>query len=140
MDPFSAGHFRVEIDGIAATSFSEVSGIEAGISVVEYRSGNDKTAGSRKLPGEASFQNTVLKRGLTSDLSLWAWMQQALQGDVVRKNMSVVLLSDSEQELLRFNVKDAWPVKWSVSELQTEGNGIATETLEITHEGLSVVA
>jgi phage tail-like protein len=140
VDPFSSRNFRVEIDGIAASSFLAVSGIEANVAVVDYRSGSDKGAGIRKLPGEAQFSNLVLKRGLTSDLSLWNWMQQTLHGEVSRRNMSLVLLNDAEQEVLRFDVKDAWPVKWSGPELQAEGNDVAIEILEITHEGLSLSA
>ena len=36
-DPFTAGNFRVEIDGITSTSFSEVRGLEICIEVVDYR-------------------------------------------------------------------------------------------------------
>jgi T4-like virus tail tube protein gp19 len=43
-----------------------VSGIEADVAVVDYRLGNDKAPGPRKLPGEAHFTDIVLKRGLTS--------------------------------------------------------------------------
>jgi len=140
VDPFSSRNFRVEIDGIVASNFLEVSGIEADVAVVEYRTGGDKAAGTRKLPGEAKFSNLVLKRGLTTDLSLWNWMQQTLQGEVNRRSMSVMLLNDAEQEVLRFNVKDAWPVRWSGPSLQSEIGDVAIETLEITHEGLSIVS
>jgi phage tail-like protein len=71
VDPFRSTKFRVEIDGIVTADFTEVYGIEADVAVIDYRPGNDKVSGARKLPGEAKFSNIVLKRGMTGDLSLW---------------------------------------------------------------------
>jgi phage tail-like protein len=137
-DPFKSMNFVVEIDGIPAAQFSEVSGIEADVAVIDYRPGNDKVLGARKLPGEAKFSNVVLKRGMTSDLSLWNWMRETLEGQVSRRSISVILLNDAADEVMRFNFKDGWPVKWSGPELNGDGNGVAIETLEIAHEGLSI--
>jgi phage tail-like protein len=66
-DPFNSMNFIVEIDGIPTAQFLEVSGVEADVAVIDYRPGNDKVLGARKLPGEAKFSNIVLKRGMTSD-------------------------------------------------------------------------
>ena len=132
--------FVVEIDGIPSSAFLAVSCIEADVAVVDYRPGNDKVPGARKLPGEAKFSNIVLKRGMTSDLSLWNWMRETLEGQVSRRNMSVALLNEAGVEVMRFNFTDAWPVKWSGPNLNGEGSDIATETLEIAHEGLSIAS
>jgi phage tail-like protein len=130
--------FVVEIEGIATSAFLAVSGIEADVAVVDYRPGNDKVPGARKLPGEAKFSNIVLKRGMTSDLSLWNWMRETLEAQVSRRSMSVVLLNDAGEEVMRFNFKDAWPVKWSGPNLNADGSDVAIETLEIAHEGLAI--
>ena len=139
-DPFSATNFRVEIDGIASAGFLEVSGLGADITVVEYRNGNDKNLTPRKVPGDSEYSNLVLKRGMTGDLTLWQWMQEALDGKLTRKNMSVVLLSDAGEDTLRFDFRNAWPVKWSGPNLNAESSDVAIETLEIAHEGLSIVS
>jgi phage tail-like protein len=132
--------FRVEIDGIPSSAFSEVSGIEADITVVDYQPGNDKAPGPRKLPGEAHFSNIVLKRGMTTDLSLWEWMQKTLDGKIERKAVSIVLFNDAGEEVLRFNCRDAWPAKWTGPTLNGKSSEVAIETLEIAHEGLTVAA
>jgi phage tail-like protein len=139
-DPFSSMKFVVEIEGIPTSGFPAVSGIEADVAVVDYRPGNDKIPGARKLPGEAKFSNIVLKRGMTSDLSSWNWMRETLESQVSRRNMSVVLLNEAGEEVIRFNFRDAWPAKWSGPDLNGEGNGVAIETLEIAHEGLSIAS
>lgn len=137
-NPFGSSHFLVEIDGIPAAGFVEVSGLEADVAVVDYRNGNDKSGAAHKLPGEAKYANLTLKRGLTADLNLWTWMQQTLDGQVSRRNLSVILMNEKGDPVMRFNVKDAWPVRWTGPTLNAEANTVALETLEIAHEGLSV--
>jgi hypothetical protein len=43
----------------------------------------------RKLPGFRKYNNLVLKRGFTSDRSLWEWRQTVAYGRVERRNGSV---------------------------------------------------
>ena len=64
-DPYRNFNFRVEIDGIASSSFSEVVFPDSTIGVVEYREGGDKTSSSRKLPGRVHYSNVVLRRGVS---------------------------------------------------------------------------
>jgi phage tail-like protein len=137
VDPFSSNNFRVEIDGIAPSDFMEVSGIEAAVTEVDYRSGTDKSLAARKLPGEVVYSNIVLRRGVTADASLWLWMKLALDGTVERKNMSVILLDEAGNEVVRWNFSNAWPVKWSGPVLNAEVSSVAVESLEIAHEGIS---
>jgi phage tail-like protein len=54
--------------------------------------------------------------------------------------MSVVLLNEAGEEVIRFNFRDAWPAKWSGPNLNGAGSDIAIETLEIAHEGLSIAS
>jgi len=137
-DPFGAFNFSVEIDGVTTTSFSEVSGLDAEIEPIEYRTG-DEDITVRKIPGLRKYSNITLKRGFTPDLSLWNWMKQGLAGKVMRANMSITLLDGARQPVLRWNVREAWPCKWEGPDLNTKGNDIAIETLEICHEGIELV-
>jgi len=137
-DPFGAFNFSVEIDGVTTTSFSEVSGLDAEIEPIEYRTGDEDTT-VRKIPGLRKYSNITLKRGFTPDLSLWNWMKQGLAGKVMRANMSITLLDGARQPVLRWNVREAWPCKWEGPDLNAKGNDIAIETLEICHEGIELV-
>jgi phage tail-like protein len=93
-----------------------------------------------KAARRGEIQQHCAKRGMTSDLSLWNWMRETLESQVSRRNMSVVLLNEAGEEVIRFNFRDAWPAKWSGPDLNGEGNGVAIETLEIAHEGLSIAS
>ena len=136
-DPFGAFNFLVEIDGVMKGSFSEVSGLDAEIDPIEYRTG-DEDITVRKIPGLRKYSNITLKRGLTLDHSLWDWMKQGLDGKVIRTTMSVTLLDEARQPVLRWNVREAWPCKWEGPDLNAKGKNVAIETLEICHEGIEL--
>lgn len=138
-DPFQAGNFLVNIEGITASSFSEVSGLEAVIEVVDYRAGDLKENTAQKLPGLNRYTSVTLKRGLTADLSLWNWIKSALQGTLVRTSVAIILLDQSDNPVLTWQLKNAWPCRWSGPSLAANSCEVAIETLEICHEGLELV-
>lgn len=136
-DPYGNFNFVVEIDGITAAGFQDVSGIESNVEVVEHREGGD-TITTRKLPGQVKFANLTLKRGLTDDTELYLWHRQWADGDpaAARKNGSIVLRNRRGEETARWNFFNGWPCKWTGPALNAEQNDVAIETLEIAHEGL----
>ena len=142
-DPYSSLNFIVTINGVlddgrsVRASFAEVSGLDVEIVPIEYRNGSEFNA-VRKLPGLAKFNNIVLKRGITGDLTLWQWIKTAVDGQVHRANGTIVLLDDNRQEAMRWNFRRGWPCKLSGPALKAKGNEIAIETLEICHEGLEI--
>jgi phage tail-like protein len=137
-DPYLTGNFLVEIDGIASASFTEVSGLEASIDVIEYRTGNQTTV--QKIPGLHKFTNITLKRGMVQDLSLWNWMQNGLNGNVQRAAVSIILLDEARNAVLKWSLSNAWPCKWTGPALNAQCNEVAIETLEITYENLAMSA
>jgi phage tail-like protein len=136
-DPYKAFNFRVEIDGIARAAFREVSGLESETAVVEYRVGGEPTT-VRKLPGLTKYANIVLRRGITQDAELWNWRQTVVQGNVDRRNGSIILLDDDGTELVRWNFFRGWIAKWEGPALNAQANEVAIETIEIAHEGLEL--
>lgn len=134
-DPYKAFNFVVEIDGIARAAFSEVAGLESETVVIEYRVGGE-TNTVRKLPGLTRYANIVLRRGITKDAELWNWRQTVVQGNVVRRNGSIILLDDDGTEVVRWNFFHGWIAKWEGPALNAKGNDVAIETVEIAHEGL----
>jgi phage tail-like protein len=134
--PYGNFNFRVEIDGITVTEFSEVSGLGASIDVIEYRTGGDPT--TRKLPGRARMDDLVLRRGIDGNRELWDWFKGTLDGQLDRKNGSVILLDAAATEVRRWNFHRAWPRKWEGPALDGDGNEIAIEELVLTHEGIEL--
>ena len=138
-DPYRSFNFLVEIDAVTVAAFSEVSGLTAETEVIEYRTGG-MLGGARKLPGLTKYVNITLKRGMTQNLELWNWYKNVVEGKTDRRSASIVLLNEAHQEVLRWNVLEAWPRKWDGPALNARHNEIAIETLELAHEGFELVA
>jgi phage tail-like protein len=136
-DPYKAFNFRVEIDGIARAAFSEVGGLDSETAVIEYRVGGEPNT-VRKLPGLTKYANIVLRRGITQDAELWNWRLTVVQGNVDRRNGSIILLDDDGTEVVRWNFFHGWIAKWEGPALSSKGNEVAIETVEIAHEGLEL--
>jgi phage tail-like protein len=134
-DPFVTYNFLVEIDGITRAAFQEASGFDSTIDIIEHREGGENTT-IRKLPGLTKYSNITLKWGITDDRELYDWHRQIVQGDMLRKNGSIVLLDRKGEEVARWNFVRAWPSKWDGPDLNAEGTDVAIEMLELAHEGI----
>ncbi|HMD70407.1 MAG TPA: phage tail protein [Bryobacteraceae bacterium] len=133
IDPYANFNFLVEIDGITRAGFHEASGLDSTIDVINYREGGDNIT-EGKLPGAVKYSNIVLKWGITDDAELYNWHQQCVDGTLLRKNGSVVLLDRAGNEKVRWNFRNAWPTKWTGPSFNAAANDIAIETLELAHE------
>jgi len=135
-DPLLDYNFAVEIEGLVAGGFSEVSGLEVELEVQDYREGG-VNGFIHKRAGPAKYaSNIVLKRGMTDNLVLWNWYWNAVQGVIDRKNVSILLLDESGEEKVRWNFEQAYPVKWTGPSLRATANEVAIESLELAHNGL----
>jgi phage tail-like protein len=135
IDPYPGFRFTVEIDGITRASFQQCSGFDSTISVVEHREGGENTT-VRKLPGLTTYSNIVLRWGTTDDFELYEWHRDAVEGNVERKNGSIVLRDLGGTERARWNFFNGWPTRWDGPDLNAETNDVSVEMLEIAHEGL----
>ena len=134
-DPYRSYNFLVEIDGITRAGFQECSGLDSTQDPIEYREGNEGLT-VRKLPGLNTYSNIVLKWGIIDDTELWDWRQQVMEGNIERKNGSIVLLDDIGEEKARWNFREGWPTKWTGTTFNATGTDVAVETLEIAYEGV----
>ncbi len=118
--------------------FSECSGIEATIEVVEHKEGG-LNAHVWKFPTRATHSNITLKHGaiyLYDDL--WSWHFDFVQGRGTRKDGLIVLQDNAGQPAKIWRFKRGIPVKWSGPALNAAQSNIAIESLEIAHEGLAL--
>lgn len=136
-DPYLGSHFFVEIDGIDHGGFTECSGLQAETEVTDYVEGGNNGF-VHKLPGRTKFSNITLKWGSTDSTALWEWYLNVTRGQVERKDVSVVLYNSEQEEVRRWNLREAYPVKWIGPAFTAATPAVAIETLEITHHGFEV--
>ena len=135
-NPYAQFNFLVEIDGVTQAGFTEVSGLTTDQQVIEYREGTDLPR-MRKIPGIAQFSNLVLRTGLTTT-ELLLWRMTTINGTTIRRNGSIVLQNESQQEVMRWNFFEGWISKWEGPSLNSTTNEVATESIEICYEWLEL--
>ena len=137
-DPYRSFNFELLIDNIPRAAFSEATGLTAEGDAVDYREGDEKQNSVRKLVGLRKYTNITLKRGYTQDKSLWLWYREILNGVQDRRNVTIVLLNEARQPVLRWHAANAWLNKIEGPGLKASGNEVALESVEIVHEGLTL--
>jgi phage tail-like protein len=130
------GTIITAVANFAVAGFSEASGLDATVEVMEYREGgvNDYV---HKFATRASFSNITLKHGviyLYDDL--WTWHNDFVLGKGKRKDGLIVLMDESRKPAKVWKFKRAIPMRWSGPALNGSLSNAAIESLEIAHEGL----
>ncbi|MBS5521491.1 MAG: phage tail protein [Clostridiales bacterium] len=133
--PHGKFRFRVEIDGLEAGGFSEVSGFDASIDVIEYREG-DMVTTPLKIPGLKKYGNITLKQGLVDSTVIYDWMMTGVNGAVDRKTLTITLLDQEEAAVASWQVINAWPVKYTAPDFNATSSEVAIESIEVAHEGM----
>ncbi|GGG77789.1 MULTISPECIES: phage tail protein [Paenibacillus] len=139
VDPYRNFRFRVELEGLEQAGFSEVSGFEATLDVIEYREGNEVTT-PRKLPGLVKYGNITLKWGTSESMELYEWLQECVEGTIERKTITIIALDEEGEDVATWQVIEAWPVKYSAPTFNGMGNEVAFELIEFAHEGMTRTA
>lgn len=130
--------FWIELKSIVVAEFKECRGLrmEREFQKVEEGGVNDRV---HILPGRSKYFNIALKHGITHSRELWDWYREGLyDGKVKRVNFSILLRNVEGDVVRRWDVLDAFPVKWEGPSLNTESNQVAIESLEIAHHGLQL--
>ena len=135
LQPFSIHTFVLKIPDIDEVGFfMSCTGLELMFDVYEYHEGGRNDIVHR-LPGGLSYPNLILSRGLTREDKLLKWFY-ATQTEAERKEITLTLRGGPDERTWTFT--EAFPVKWTGPQIDSQGSSIATETLEIAHAGLKI--
>jgi phage tail-like protein len=136
LDPYSSFNFLVEVEGLVVGGFREVRGLESNVEVKEYAEGG-RNGYLHKIPGETRYPNLVLSRGLTDIDTLWSWYRDVTQGNIVRRNLSLMLLDGQRLPVMWWDIVSAVPIKWSGPTFDaSRDSDVAVETVELVHQGI----
>jgi phage tail-like protein len=142
--PYAQFNFLVDLgmgnnDGPDA-GFQECSPISAEVVMVEYRNGNDKLNGVRKIPGLYKVADVTLKRGVIGTLTLFRWFEQVADGDQSAvRNVTIELQNeDRTATVLTWRLLRARPVKHVSGPLNAKGTDVAMEELTLAYERLEI--
>ena len=129
-------YFELSFKGEDA-AFKEVSGISKEMSMEEVVCGGENRFKYR-LPTVATSQNLVLKRALIPEGSkLIDWcastMDESLASPITTHDVSVSLFDASGTVSVMWTFYNAYPVKYSVSDLKSQENEIVIESIELAY-------
>jgi phage tail-like protein len=86
-----------------------------------------------KIPGGTKTENMVLRRGMTSSLTLWNWFNQVELGKwkdhVAEGSLSIYNQAGAEQA--RYDFQGAWPTRYKVNDVSAQSTEIEIEELEL---------
>ena len=151
--PLTKMNFLVSIPDLAGSmaAFSEVSGIEASVDVVEFRQGNAHSLAPVKIPGLVKHGNITLKMGYTIGNGFKKWIQECVsetRGAMPRKTVTIELLDirdgapnaayDTVKDKIIWILKEAWVTKYSGPDLNASASEVAIETVELAYEELTI--
>jgi phage tail-like protein len=115
--------------------FSECTGLEMQLEVQEYNQGGGNDA-PLKFPTRIKPSSLVLKRGLTTDTTLWQWFYSFVQGYGKRRDGTITVNDAAHNQVTVWGFRRGLPVKYSGPQMNASQNAVAVESLEIAHEGL----
>lgn len=136
LDPYMPFNFVVEIDGLLTGGFQEVRGLESTIETEEYEEGG-LNGYVHQLPGRTRYTPLVLSHGLTDLETLYNWYEYISRGVILRRHLTIMLLDHRGLPAMWWDVRDAFPVKWTGPTLNaTQGGDVAVEAIELVHRGI----
>ncbi|CAM1362494.1 phage tail protein [Tenacibaculum xiamenense] len=136
-NPYPVGfYFELSFKGQDA-AFKEVSGLSKELSLEEVTCGGENRFKYR-LPTVTSTKNIVLKRALIPEGSpLVDWcassLDEGLANPIEVHDVSVNLLDEEGKVSVKWTFYNAYPVKYSVSDLKSQESEIVMESMELAY-------
>ena len=129
-------YFSLSFKGEDA-AFKEVLGISQDLEMEEVRGGGENRFKYR-LPTVVSSNNLVLKRAIVpKDSKLIQWCTDTFGGDlsnpIETNDVSVNLLNNDGQVLIKWTFHSAYPAKYIVADLKSQESEVLMETIELAY-------
>jgi phage tail-like protein len=142
--PYAQFNFVVDL-GTGATDgpqagFQECSEIGMSVDVIEYRNGNDKENGVRKLTGLARYPDVTFKRGIIGSLDLYQWLDDVRNGNQSAfRTVTVQLMSEDHASVAQvWKLLRARIIKHVSGPFNARATHVAMEEITLAYERLEM--
>lgn len=151
--PMTKMNFLVTVDGISGTAaFTEVTGVEGTVDVIEFRQGNSASLAPMKIPGLVKHGNVTLKFGYLPGNAIKDWVLDC----VAEQRKSSLARHDVKIEMIEIYeagsptapptggagkiwiLQNAFVTKYSGADLDAKSSDVAIESIEIAYEQLTI--
>lgn len=139
--PLPKFYFSVALGDNDKVSFQEVDGLESETQSIEYRHGNSPIFYPIKMPGLGRVGNVTMRKGIfVNDANFWNWYNEIKLNTIARRTIVISLLDEEGNPKTTWTLNNAWPTKITGTDLKSEGNEVAVESVEIAFETLVIEA
>lgn len=151
--PLTKMNFLVTLGGTGdQAAFTEVTGVDATVEVIEFRQGNAGSLAPVKIPGLVKHGNVTFKMGYTTNAGFKTWIMDCVKEtrkaiprkDVtielidITKEAPVTLKTDTESPNRIWKLKNAWVTKYTAPDLNSTASEVAIESVEVAYEELEI--
>jgi phage tail-like protein len=141
--PLPKFHFKVSWQG-ASMAFTEVSGLDFETEVIEYRSGDSVNYAKTQQPGLTKWSHVTFKRGtFLGDYDFYElWKKTYYFQEVTetyRATVTIQLLNENHDTIITWSLTNAWASKITSTDMKADANEVAIESMEMVHEGMTIV-
>ena len=150
--PLTKMNFLVTVSEISGTAaFSEVTGVESSVDVIEFRQGNSGSLAPVKIPGLVKHGNVTLRMGYIIESGFKTWVQECVsetRGQMPRYDVTIELIDinpgapakvvESTTGQRIWTLTNAWVTKYSAPDLDAKTSDVAIESVEIAYEELVI--
>ena len=150
--PLTKMNFLVTVDGVnGIAAFSEVTGVEASVDVIEFRQGNSGSLAPVKIPGLVKHGNITLKFGYTLNNQFKDWVVKCVSSkrEAIPRSTVKIELIDINQSAPDgyvekttggrvWTLSNAWVCKYNAPDLDAKTSDVAIESVELAYEELEI--
>ena len=142
-DPLKAFRFLVEVDGDSVGAFSQFSGIRMEVQTIQARSGSDIRGVQEYVPVLTSYDPVTLTKGVFGDNAFLDWIFAAAAsthtgptGSRLRRTINVIALDDTGRRGVIWSLKDAIPIRYELSPMDSSRSEVLSESVTFSIEGM----
>jgi phage tail-like protein len=127
--------FRVEIHGFALGRWSKCEGLSVSFKLADYvplgHNGHVPI-----LPERVAYEKVTLTRAVTAEDSplVMNWLSAMARG-YPAEWAQITLLDAHDHPVTSWTLRNVYPTKWKGPDLDANSHNVATESLELAHEG-----
>ena len=139
--PLPKFYFSVDIGSATDLPFQEVSGLEIDTDPIKYRHGNSTSFSEIKMPGVIKYSDVTLKKGVfATDNQFYEWISAIKLNTYTRLTVVIRLMDETNTPRMTWTLTNAFPIKITPTDLKSDANEAAVESLVLAHEGLVITA
>jgi phage tail-like protein len=139
--PLPKFYFSVDIGDFTDLSFQEVSGLDVETEAIEYRHGNSSVMSAIKMPGMFKFSDVTFKKGVFSgDNQFYDWISSISLNTFERVTITIRLLDEDGAPSMTWTLLNAFPLKVTPTDMNSQSSEAGIETIVFAHEGLVAAA